>query len=548
MAQVTDWLAQSYVSNSAPLNASRAVNFFAETEVQDAKSKAPVAVWGSPGISDFCTLPGGDRGPVMAFQIMNNQLFCVTPRAFYRISANGTAQILGSPSSSPNGVSIDNNGIQIVWVDGFVGWYWSEATGVQQIIDPNFFPSTTVTFFDTYFVYMRKGTRQFFLGPQNAVIPFDALLFATKEATSDPIVGIMNSHEQLYIFGERRTEVWYDAGNPVPTFPFQRSDGALIQRGLMAAYSTVLEDNTIFFLGDDGIYYRLDGFVPKRVSNHAIESEWQKYPTRADCYALVYTLFGHKFITLNFLTARKTWVLDLATERWHERESWIGSSADDSIGRWRGNCSVFYFDRWLIGDSVSGRIGQLNRNVFTEWGDTMVGRIVGPPLHNDRKRVFMKRFEIDVESGVGIAGEVPQRETYCVNPVVVSEDGYVSKAGALSGLGAAVTTALLSVWVNVDADGSFTFSSDGFELSIARDQTPQIQLRLFDAVAAPIVDAGYAYVFTDAWVNLLVSFDTAAQVLQVWASTAAAEVALTPDSLTWSSTTGFANAGTWIVQ
>src|SRR3954470_5486936 len=121
MSQILDWIAQSYLSNSAPLNASRAVNMFAELEVQDAKSKAPVAVWGCPGTSPFA-----DTGntPVLALKVMNNVLYAVSGSGLYQISPDGTATFLGTTLVQPTFVSIDTNGIQLVWVDGQVGWVY----------------------------------------------------------------------------------------------------------------------------------------------------------------------------------------------------------------------------------------------------------------------------------------------------------------------------------------------------------------------------------------------------------------------------------------
>ena len=123
--QITDWLAQSYVSHSLPLSASRAVNMFAELELQDARAKTPVAVWSVPGSSPFAVC---GAGPVLAMTRMNDLVYVVSGAAFYRINANGSATNLGSQGAA-GPVSIDNNGTYICWVDGVTGWYWSSGTG-----------------------------------------------------------------------------------------------------------------------------------------------------------------------------------------------------------------------------------------------------------------------------------------------------------------------------------------------------------------------------------------------------------------------------------
>lgn len=547
-----DWIAQTYTANSAPLNASRVVNMFAELQVQDAKSKAPVAIWGHPGTAPFALCGGG---PVLNYTVMGGQLYAVTADGFWQVNPDGGSVLLGTTSVNPNGCSIDNNGKTVCWVDGSSGWIWTASTGVQQISDTNFYPSNTVTYFDTYFVFVRNGTREFFLSPQNwnGTDAFDSTQFASKEATPDLLIAIVNSHEQLYLFGEKRCEVWYDAGNAPPTFPFQRSDGAIIQRGLAAPYATIVEDNTLFWLGEDLMFYRLDGFQPERLSNHAIESQWQRYDHVYNTKAFVYTIFGHKMIALTFLTARKTWVVDLSTKRWHERESWIGNNAETSIGRWRVNCAINTpstsgnYPDVLFGDSQTGRIDRANMDVFTEFGDMMRAMVVGPPIHTDRRRVFMKRFELDVESGVGLLGG-PQSVTseYCPVGITMTSPSSIQTADALSGTAPSFSAFVFSDFVYLPDDSTtrgLVFGNSHLQITIANDasSTNQIVVTATDASGDPILDAEYQWTDWAHWTWIGISVDTATNQISCWINSTIVETALTPVVLTWSSTNPIPN-------
>jgi hypothetical protein len=86
---------------------------------------------------------------------------------------------------------------------------------------------------------------------------------------------------------------------------------------------------------------------------------------------------------------------------WHERESWDINGR--SLGRWLGNCHVSCYDKELIGDAYSGKIGYLSASTYTEFGLTTQALATSPPIHSDRKRVFISRLELDIEAGVGIA-------------------------------------------------------------------------------------------------------------------------------------------------
>jgi hypothetical protein len=155
----------------------------------------------------------------------------------------------------------------------------------------------------------------------------------------------------------------------------------------------IKEDNSVFFLADDLMFYRINGTALVRVSNHAVEQAFQSYSTVSDAYTFSYTFEGHKFINLVFPTANASWVLDLSTGFWHERESW--DQNNNSYGRWRGNCCLTAFGKVLIGDAYSGAIGYLDANTFTEFGNTMRAIMTSPPIHQERSRVFIS----DVRTG-----------------------------------------------------------------------------------------------------------------------------------------------------
>jgi hypothetical protein len=631
MGQIQDWLAQSYNSASKPLNRSRAVNCFAEAQLPDAKSKAPVAVWGWPGTSPFATL--ADLSSLCA-NVMNDVLYVVGQTDLWQVNADSSVVNLGRHGAQ-GVVSIDNNGLQLVWVDGVTGWvfqvggiaqgvianappgqtyvnasvvgtiitgdtlvfalgdggtftttatsgvapginvtvplaaalptaiaagstFQDTALTLAQITDPNFFPSSTVTFFDGYFCFVRNGTKQMFLSPLYGITPFNAALFASKEATSDLLLAIANSHEQLFLFGQKRIETWYDAGNAPPTFPFQRSDGALIQRGLGAIGSIVLEDNTLFWLGDDGMYYRLEGFQPQAVSNRAVEYQWSTYQSLTDCIGFSITLWGHKMVVLTFPTAQATWVLDLSTGRWHERESWIGTNADTSIGRWRVSWALRWFNATLLGDSLSGQIQRLNDNVYTDFGEILPLTLIGPPFHTDRRRVFMKRFEVDMETGVGLtAGPATAATQYCAQGVEATAPTELATAGALVNLPASFSTWLFSGNVSLPDDlavRGLWFSNQasdtspataGVQIGIFNDASAagafQIVVRCFDASAVAIVEANYGFTTWTAWSWIGISCDTATQALQVYINDGTGDQALTPASITWTSSHPVAN-------
>lgn len=384
---------QSYRHPSLPLSAQRCVNMYSEKQPQDAK--APIPVLGVPGLTSFSQC---GTGPIRGMHIMADVLYVVSGGTLYSVSNTGVPTALGSTISGRGVVSMSDNGTQLCIVSNPNGYIYTVAGGFQAISSSNFNPADIVTFFDDYFVFNWSGTNKFFLSALLDGTTFSGLDFAAAEVQPQDIVSIVNQQENLIIFCTGHTETWYDSG--ALSFPFQRYDGATIERGCTGAFTPVKEDNSVFFLGDDLIFYRLNGIIPVRISTHALEYEWNSYPTTSDAFAFSYTYGGHKFVVLTFPSALRTFVYDISTGLWHERISW--DQNNQTLGRWRGNCHIYAFNKNLIGDAINGNIGFLDYNNYTEYGNTIPAELISPPIHSDRKRVFHSRFELDIEAGVGL--------------------------------------------------------------------------------------------------------------------------------------------------
>lgn len=380
------------VSQSLPVQSQQLINCFAEREPEDAKSQ--VAIFQSPGITNFATL---GTGPIRAAQVMGGVAYFVSGGTLYSVDKNGNGTVLGGQIAGSGYVPSSNNGTQLMFVNGTNGYVWSQATGFQVVTDPNFFAASAITFFDNVFVLNKVINNQWYISNSLDGTAYNGLAFASAEVSPGFVLGIVNQQENLLLFCTNHTETWYDAGTPI--FPFQRIDGATVERGCVAGQTVVKEDNSVFFLGDDLIFYRLDNFIPRRVSTHTEEDSWRSYITVSDAYSFSFTYEGHKFIVLTFPSANATWIFDIATNFWHVRNS--RDQFGNSYGRWRATCVANCYNKLLVGDLYSGQVGFLDKTVFTEYGNTMVSRMVAPSINSDRKSVFHSNFELDMETGVG---------------------------------------------------------------------------------------------------------------------------------------------------
>jgi hypothetical protein len=388
---------QSYVSRSLPLSAMRMVNCFLEKQVAGAKSQT--AIFGAPGLTAFSLLPAG---PVRGFWNFNGTLYAVAGQNLYSVSPTGGALLIGTGIGGTGVVSMSDNGIQLIIVNGVGGWIYGPNYPFQMITSPNFYPANTVIFFDGYFVLDRVGTNQFFLSALYDGTTYNGDAFASAEAQPGFLIATAQNLQLLFLFCQNHIELWYDAG--VIPQPFQRYAGGVIERGLASPHALVLQDDALFFLGTDGIFYRLQGNVPIRVSQHAVEHAIQNYGNISDAFCFTYTLEGHKMVHLTFPSAPHSWVYDISTGLWHEKESWGPTNL--TLHRWRGNCAIQIYGKILIGDSVTGQISFLDWNNFTELGNIMAMVAHSAPVQKDKLRVFINRLELDMQTGWGITPSI----------------------------------------------------------------------------------------------------------------------------------------------
>ena len=248
----------------------------------------------------------------------------------------------------------------------------------------------------------------------NDLTSYDALRIASAEESPDLLVRAFAFAGELWLFGEVSIEIW--GGSATGDFPFVARRNSSIQRGCGAKRSVAQEDNTIFWLGDDRTFYRANGYVPQRISTHAIERLLQGFATISDAESFIYTQNGHKFLVTTFPTEKRTLVCDIETKRWHERRSFN----DGKENRWRASSHAFIYDKNIVGDFETGKIYELDLDTFTDDG-TIIERIqTMPQVYNNDNRITHSSFKIDFDSGIGtVSGQG-------VNPQVMmdySDDG-----------------------------------------------------------------------------------------------------------------------------
>jgi hypothetical protein len=396
----------AYTARSLNANAQRALNCY--LELDNANPRAPVALYGTPGLDLELTL---DDGPVRGSIRLGSVMIVVAGDTVFSV-VGGAATTLGTIGTSSGRVGMAANTTQVLIVDGSKGWLATAST-LAEVTDVDFPDGVTwAKFVSSYFVVGGDGSSQFYWNETpNDGSAWNGLDFASAEGNPDIVVGGEANQLELWLFGTASTEIFILTGDP--DAPFQRQGNTFIETGAASAQSIAKIDSTVFWLGQDergsGIVWRAQGYGPARISNHGIEHAIQGYTTVSDAFAFTYQQEGHGFYVLTFPTEGVTWVYDVASNEWHERQSYLNFAAGPTLTRWRPESYCFFEGGHWVGDFQSGKLYTLNLDSNTEDG-TPIKRLRATQCMDspNGERMFYESLQVDMETGLGTGDSDPQ--------------------------------------------------------------------------------------------------------------------------------------------
>jgi len=356
--------------------------------VKTGGGKYPFSLIGTPGLAPFITLPDS---PVKALHLWDARAFAVTENKLYEIFSDGSFADRGDLVALGHVVTA-NNTHQLVIVDGASGYVYDDnEKTVTRLSGDGWYPARGVTQQDGYFVFDRKGTGQFFISDLLSTV-FDPLNFSTAEGQPDNLVMPISDHREVILFGTKTTEIWYNSGNA--DFPFERNQGAFIERGCAAPYSVTKLNNSVFFIGDDLRVHMLAGYVPQAISNKAVERSLSGVDV-SDAFAYTMHDEGNLFYVLTIPQANITWRYDMTSGSWHKLE-------DYNFGRHRAVSSIFFDNKTIAADFQSGNIYIMTRDYMRDGQSHIVREFTLPTINNGRDFVSVYGFELDITSGQGL--------------------------------------------------------------------------------------------------------------------------------------------------
>lgn len=374
----------------------RLLNMYAKQMPEN--SKESVSLYNTPGCHFIRRL---SVLPVYGMHYMSPFLYVICGSKVFRVDNNYRAVTLGDIGTTNNIVRMADNGSQILAVKSDGDGYIITNSGVALVNSDNFPVASDVTFNSGYFVVTQKDSGRFYWSALLDGNSWSALAYATQESNPDNVVGIEENRGDLWIFGDKTTEIWTPSGNP--NLPFQRIGSGILNVGCKSTYSIAKDKNGIYWLGSDLQVHFAQGYNETRISTHDIERELlEKYDINdvVNSYAFTYSAGGHDFYVLT-IPNNKTWVFDMTTKVWHERKT-------KDMKTWLPDCLVNVFNKNIVGSINSGDLYELDNNYyyddvskFIDYEFKVVNEIsereiIFPPVFMEDNRLTMDKLYMDL--------------------------------------------------------------------------------------------------------------------------------------------------------
>ena len=154
-----------YQGRSRISSGQEAVNLYAESNQGDPTTPVPITWYGTPG-STLYSDPSFSRNVRQVYRTsLGTGAYVVIGPKVYFLDPSQTLTQIGTIADLPSRVSITDNGLTAVLVDGSTNGYAIDlvTNRFAPIVDPSFYGADYALFLDTFFVFNRPLTNQFYI-------------------------------------------------------------------------------------------------------------------------------------------------------------------------------------------------------------------------------------------------------------------------------------------------------------------------------------------------------------------------------------------------
>ena len=350
--------------------------------------------------------PGIDRGGIN----WRNECYRVMGTKLVSIDRDGVVTTLGDVGGPTNEmVTMDYGFSRLAIASGGRLYYWDESSLVQ-VTDPDLGLVLDVVWADGY--YMTTDGSSLVVTELSDPTQVSPLKYGSSEVDPDPIVALLKLRNEIYALNRNTIEVFDNVGGEF--FPFQRIEGAQIQKGVIGTFGCCVFFNGIAFLGSGrneapGIYIGVNA-TSQKLSTQEIDQILLGY-TEAQLVTVKLEArndknHNHLYIHL----PDRTIVYDATASQALQTPVWFTlTTSTIGFAQYRAKNMVWAYDKWLVGDTQSNAIGYLVDNISSHWAQIVRWEFGTLIVYNEGNGAIFNEMEL-----VSLTGSV----AIGVNPII----------------------------------------------------------------------------------------------------------------------------------
>jgi hypothetical protein len=372
------------------------------------------------GIVANGTGPGTDRGGInwngVCYRVMGTKLVSV--------ASNGAVTVLGDVGGPVNAlVTMDYSFDRLAIASGGrLYYYWNGA--LTQVTDPDLGVVLDVVWVDGYF--MTTDGEFLIVTELNDPTQVNPLKYGSSEIDPDPVVALLKLRNEIYALNRNTIEVFDNVGGDL--FPFQRIDGAQIQKGCLGTHACCVYLETVAFLGSGrneqpGIYLGANATTQK-ISTQEIDNLLMTYTEAQLAQVKLEARNDKNHQNLYVHLPDRTVVYDASASEALGDQVWFTlTTAVVGFSQYRARNLVWAYDKWLVGDPQSSAIGYLVQDTGHHWSQQVRWEFGTLIAYNGGNGAIFNRLELVSLTGSVALGKNPQISTsYSVDGKAWSQD------------------------------------------------------------------------------------------------------------------------------
>lgn len=309
-------------------------------------------------------------------------------------SGNLTSTMLGLMSAGGGQATLDYGFDHLVVCAGGKLYLLSnDMTTFTQITDPDVGNAIDVVFIDGYYVF----TDGEFIAVTDLNDPFSVnpLKYGSAEIDPDPIRGVFKIRNELAVLGSHTIEFFDNVGGS--GFPFQRIEGAQIQRGVVGTHAAANFMDALAFVGggrnEPPSVWLATGGSAQRISTQEIDLQLRG-KAGAGTVMEVRVDAGHQWLMIHL--DDRCLVYDGAASAVLQQPVWFTlTSSATGFSQYRAKNHAWCYGKWIVGDPVlNGGVAYLSDTVASHYGETVRHELQTQILYNESRGAIVHSLEL----------------------------------------------------------------------------------------------------------------------------------------------------------